>query len=76
MWSRQSETALMTNDTFLCIHAEEDAKSRVTEPESVSNVHTLEIECWEVPIPSRADGSSPQELLDDFTAVFERGDTS
>ncbi|WP_152420170.1 hypothetical protein [Halorubrum distributum] len=48
----------------------------VTEPESVSNAHTLEIECWEAPLPSRADGSSSQELLDDFAAVFERGDKS
>ena len=46
----------------------------VTEPESVSNARTLEIECWEAPLPSRADGSSSQELLDDFAGVFVRGD--
>ena len=48
----------------------------VTEPESVSNARTLEIECWEAPLPSRGDERSPQELLDDFAAVFERGDKS
>ena len=46
----------------------------VTEPESVSNARTLEIECWEAPLPSRGDERSPQELLEDFAAVFERGD--
>ncbi|WP_152422843.1 hypothetical protein [Halorubrum kocurii] len=46
----------------------------VTEPESVSNARTLEIECWEAPLPSHGDERSPQELLDDFAAVFERGD--
>ena len=46
----------------------------ITEPEPVSNAHTLEIECWEAPLPSRGDKRSPQELLDDFAAVFERGD--
>ena len=48
----------------------------VTEPESVSNAHTLEIECWEAPLPSRSGERSPQELLDDFAAVFERSDKS
>jgi len=48
----------------------------VTEPESVSNARTLEIECWEAPLPSCGDERSPQEFLDDFAAVFERGDTS
>ena len=46
----------------------------VTEPESVSNARTLEIECWEAPLPSRSDGRSSHELLEDFAAVFERGD--
>jgi hypothetical protein len=45
-----------------------------TEPESVSNAHTLEIECWEAPLPSRSDERSPQELLEDFAAVLERSD--
>jgi len=48
----------------------------VTEPEPVSNTHALEVECWEAPLPSRSDERSPQELLDDFAAVFERGDKS
>jgi hypothetical protein len=48
----------------------------VTEPEPVSNTHALEVECWEAPLPSRGDERSPQELLDDFAAVFERGDKS
>ncbi|MDB2242706.1 hypothetical protein [Halorubrum ezzemoulense] len=46
----------------------------VTEPEPVSSANTLEIECWEAPLPSRGDGRSPQELLDDLAAVFEHGD--
>jgi hypothetical protein len=46
----------------------------VTEPESVSNAHALEIECWEAPLPSRGDERSPQEFLDDLAAVFERDD--
>ena len=45
----------------------------VTEPDPVLSAHTLEIECWEGPIPSHVDGTSPQELLDDFTTVFEHG---
>jgi len=45
----------------------------VTEPDPVSNAHALEIECWEGPIPSHVDETSPQELLDDFTSVFEHG---
>ena len=45
----------------------------VTEPDPVSNAHTVAIECWEGPIPSHVDGTSPQELLDDFTNVFEDG---
>jgi hypothetical protein len=47
-----------------------------TEPESVSNARTLEIECWEAPLPSRSDERSPQELLEDFSAVFDAGDES
>jgi len=48
----------------------------VTEPESVSNAHTLEIECWEAPLPSRGNERSPPELLEDFSAVFDTGDES
>ncbi|MDB9235432.1 hypothetical protein [Halorubrum ezzemoulense] len=47
-----------------------------TEPESVSNARTLEIGCWEAPLPSRSDERSPQELLEDFAAVFDAGDES
>ena len=47
-----------------------------TEPESVSNARTLEIECWEAPLPSRSDERSPQELLEDFAAVFDASDES
>ena len=47
-----------------------------TEPESVSNARTLEIECREAPLPSRGDERSPQELLEDFTTVFDTGDES
>ena len=46
----------------------------VTEPELVLNARTLEIECWEAPLPSRGDERSPQELLDDFAAVLDDGD--
>jgi hypothetical protein len=46
----------------------------VTEPESVSNARTLQIECWEAPLPSRGDERSPQELLEDFAAVFDGDD--
>ena len=41
-----------------------------TDPHQVSNAQTLEIECWETPILSRADERSEQELLQDFTDVF------
>ena len=47
-----------------------------TEPESVSNARTLEIECWEAPLPSRSDERSPQELLEDFAAVFDADNES
>jgi len=47
-----------------------------TELESVSNARTLEIECWEAPLPSRSDERSPQELLEDFAAVFDASDES
>ncbi|WP_128906299.1 hypothetical protein [Halorubrum amylolyticum] len=47
-----------------------------TELESVSNARTLEIECWEAPLPSRSDERSPQELLEDFAAVFDADDES
>ena len=43
----------------------------VTEPDPVSSAHAVAIECWEGPLPSHVDGTSPQELLDDFTSVFE-----
>ena len=46
----------------------------VTEPEPVSSANTLEIECWDAPPSSRGGSRSPQELLDDLAAVFERGD--
>jgi len=42
-----------------------------TEPDSVSAAYSLEIECWEGPIPSRADGKSSQEILQDFANVFD-----
>ena len=42
-----------------------------TGADSVSAAHSLEIECWEDPIPSRADGKSSQEILQDFTNVFD-----
>ncbi|TKX81348.1 hypothetical protein [Halorubrum sp. SD626R] len=42
-----------------------------TKPEPVSNAHTLKIECWEAPLPSRGGKRSPQELLDEFAALFE-----
>jgi hypothetical protein len=45
----------------------------VTEPDPVSSAHTVAIECWDGPIPSHVEGTSPQELLDDFTNVFENG---
>ena len=45
----------------------------VTDPDPVSSAHTVAIECWEGPIPSHVDGTSPQELLDDFSNVFEDG---
>ncbi len=48
----------------------------VTEPEPVSNARTLQIECWEAPLPSHDDERSPQELLQDFAAVFDAGDES
>ncbi|WP_144050379.1 hypothetical protein [Halorubrum persicum] len=48
----------------------------VTEPELVSNAHTLQIECWEAPLPSRGAGQSQKELLEDFAAVFDDGEKS
>jgi len=47
----------------------------VTESGSVSSAHAVEIACWEGPLPSHTAGTSPQELLDDFTSVFEHGGT-
>jgi len=46
-----------------------------TEPEPISNTRTLKIECWEAPLPS-VTMRSPQELLEDFAAVFDDGDES
>ena len=48
----------------------------VTESGPVSNAHTLQIECWEAPLPSRGDEQSPQELLEDFASVFDAGNQS
>jgi hypothetical protein len=48
----------------------------VTESGPVSNAHTLQIECWEAPLPSRGDEQSPQELLEEFAAVFDAGNQS
>ncbi|WP_152421000.1 hypothetical protein [Halorubrum coriense] len=48
----------------------------VTEPESVSSAHTFQIECWEAPLPSRGDGRSEKELLEEFAAVFDDGEKS
>ena len=45
----------------------------VTESGSVLSARVVEIACWEGPLPSHAAGISPQELLDDFTSVFEHG---
>jgi hypothetical protein len=42
-----------------------------TDPSEISNAQTLKIECWETPIPSHADDRSKQELLQDFTDVFD-----
>ncbi|WP_141212963.1 hypothetical protein [Halorubrum sp. Ea1] len=42
-----------------------------TEPEPISNAHTLEIECWEAPLSSRADERSSRELLENFAAVLD-----
>jgi len=47
----------------------------VTESGSVSSARVVEIACWEGPLPSHTAGTSPQELLDDFTNVFEHGST-
>src|SRR6056297_918075 len=42
-----------------------------TDPAEISNAQTLKIECWETPIPSHADDRSKQELVQDFTDVFD-----
>jgi len=47
----------------------------VAESGSVSSAHAVEIACWEGPLPSHTAGTSPQELLDDFTSVFEHDGT-
>ena len=43
----------------------------VTESGSVSSARAVEVACWDGPLPSHTAGTSPQELLDDFTSVFE-----
>ncbi|MDB2275508.1 hypothetical protein PM022_13370 [Halorubrum ezzemoulense] len=45
----------------------------VTDSEPVSNAHTLQVECWETPLPSHDDERSPQELLEDFAGVVDAG---
>ena len=47
----------------------------VTESGSVSSARVVEVAWWEGPLPSHTAGTSPQELLDDFTNVFEHGST-
>ena len=42
-----------------------------TDPDQISNAQTLKIECWETPIQSYADDRSKQELVQDFTDVFD-----
>jgi hypothetical protein len=42
-----------------------------TDPHQISDTQTLEVECWEDPIPSRADGKSSHDILQDFTDVFD-----
>ena len=48
----------------------------ITESGPVSNAHTLQIECWEAPLPSHGDEQSAQELLEDFAAVFDADNQS
>jgi len=45
-----------------------------TDPHLISNAQSLKIECWEAPIPSRADERSSEALLQDFADVFDSGD--
>jgi len=47
----------------------------VTESGSVSSARVVEVACWEGPLPSHTAETSPQELLDDFTSVFENSGT-
>ena len=47
----------------------------VAESGSVSSARAVEVACWEGPLPSHTAGTSPQELLDDFTSVFEHDGT-
>lgn len=42
-----------------------------TDSTQISNARTLTIECWETPIQSHADDRSKQELVQDFTDVFD-----
>ena len=42
-----------------------------TDQHQISYTQTLEIDCWEDPIPSRADGKSSEDILQDFTDVFD-----
>ncbi|WP_141212009.1 MULTISPECIES: hypothetical protein [unclassified Halorubrum] len=48
----------------------------ISESGPVSNAHTLQIDCWEAPLPSRDDERSPQKLLEDLAAVFDAGNQS
>lgn len=42
-----------------------------TDPRPLSNTQSIEIECWEAPIPSHADERSPEALLEGFADVFD-----
>lgn len=42
-----------------------------TDPHPLSTAQSLEIECWEGPIPSRADGRSLEDIFQDFVNVFD-----
>jgi len=46
-----------------------------TDSQPISNAQSLKLGCWEGPIPSRADGKSSQDILQDFVDVFDSGET-
>ena len=46
-----------------------------TDSQPISHTQSLDIECWEAPIPSRADGKSSQDILQDFVDVFDSVET-